>query len=61
MAAYPEVLGEKLSTKQRAMLRLALSFFTWRTLVRDGGLKQAPPWRRWFKPSTAQNEIFKRL
>ena len=40
MAAYHEVLGAKLSAKQRAMLRLALSFFTWRTLVRDGGLKQ---------------------
>jgi AcrR family transcriptional regulator len=40
MAACHEVLGAKLSAKQRAMLRLALSFFTWRTLVRDGGLKQ---------------------
>ena len=40
MAAYHEVLGAKLSAKQRAMLRLALSFFTWRTLVRDAGLKQ---------------------
>jgi AcrR family transcriptional regulator len=39
MAAYHEVLGAKLSMKQRAMLQLALSFFTWRTLVRDGGLK----------------------
>jgi hypothetical protein len=25
--------------KQRAVLRLALSFFTWRTLVRESGLK----------------------
>jgi AcrR family transcriptional regulator len=41
VAAYNEVLGEKLSAKQRAMLRLALSFFTWRTLTRDGGLKPA--------------------
>ena len=41
MAAYQEVLGAELSAKQRAMLRLALSFFTWRTLVRDDGLKQA--------------------
>ena len=40
MAAYQEVLGAKLSLKQRAVLRLALSFFTWRTLVRDGGLNQ---------------------
>jgi AcrR family transcriptional regulator len=39
LAAYQEVLGAKLSAKQRAVLRLALSFFTWRTLVREGGLK----------------------
>jgi AcrR family transcriptional regulator len=38
-AAYQEVLGAKQSVKQRAVLRLALSFFTWRTLVREGGLK----------------------
>jgi AcrR family transcriptional regulator len=41
MAAYQEVLGAKLTAKQRAVLRLALSFFTWRTLVRNGGLKRA--------------------
>src|SRR5262245_50542217 len=29
MAAYAEVLGANLSVKQRAMLQLALSFFTW--------------------------------
>jgi AcrR family transcriptional regulator len=40
MAAWQEVLGAKLNAKQRALLRLALSFFTWRTLARDGGLKQ---------------------
>jgi AcrR family transcriptional regulator len=40
MAAYEEVLGEKLSVRKRAVLQLALSFFTWRTLVRQGGLKQ---------------------
>ena len=40
MAAYHEVLGAKLSPKQRAVLHLALSFFTWRTLVREGGLTQ---------------------
>jgi hypothetical protein len=40
MTAYQEVLGAKLRTKQRAVLRLALSFFTWRTLVREGGLSQ---------------------
>jgi hypothetical protein len=39
MAAYQEALGAKLSVKQRAVLRLALSFFTWRTLVREDGLK----------------------
>jgi AcrR family transcriptional regulator len=41
MAAYQEVLGAGLGLKQRAVLRLALSFFTWRTLVREGGLEQA--------------------
>ena len=41
MAAYHEVLGATLSTTQRAVLRLAVSFFSWRTLVRDGGLGQA--------------------
>jgi AcrR family transcriptional regulator len=40
VAAWRAVLGAKLSMKQRTMLRLALSFFTWRTLVREGGLKQ---------------------
>lgn len=40
MAAYQEVLGAKLNSKQRALLHLALSFFTWRTLVRESGLKQ---------------------
>jgi AcrR family transcriptional regulator len=39
-AAYREVLGAKLNARQRAMLRLALSFFTWRTLAREHGLKQ---------------------
>jgi AcrR family transcriptional regulator len=39
-AAYHKVLGARLSRKQRAVLRLALSFFTWRTLVRESGLKQ---------------------
>ena len=40
MTAYHETLGEKLNAKQRAMLDLALSFYTWRSLVREGGLKQ---------------------
>jgi AcrR family transcriptional regulator len=38
MAAYNDVLGAGLSPAQRAMLRLALSYFTWRTLVREAGL-----------------------
>ena len=37
-AAYHEVLGAKYPARQRAMLQLALSFFTWRSLVRDSGL-----------------------
>jgi len=40
MGAYQEVLGAGLSLKQRAVLQLALSFFTWRTLVRESGLEQ---------------------
>jgi hypothetical protein len=40
MAAYGEVLGAGLSKTQHAMLQLALSFFTWRTLVRGSGLEQ---------------------
>ena len=36
--AYHDVLGEGLSTTQRPMLAVGLSFFTWRTLVRDSGL-----------------------
>ena len=40
-AAYHEVLGAKLNARQRALLHVALSFFTWRTLARDGGLKRA--------------------
>jgi AcrR family transcriptional regulator len=40
-AAWNEVLGTRLGAQQRAMLQLALSFFTWRTLIRDAGLKQA--------------------
>ena len=38
MTSYREVLGAGLNREQRALLELALSFFTWRTLVRDGGL-----------------------
>jgi AcrR family transcriptional regulator len=38
MAAYHAVLGAELGPRQRAVLGLALSFFTWRTLVRERGL-----------------------
>jgi AcrR family transcriptional regulator len=40
MAAYHEVLGADLGIAQRVVLKLALSFFTWRTLVRESGLDQ---------------------
>jgi AcrR family transcriptional regulator len=40
VAGWHEVLGANLKAKQRAMLHLALNFFTWRTLARDGGLTQ---------------------
>ena len=38
-AAYREVLGARLNARQRAMLDLGLSYFTWRTLVEEAGLK----------------------
>jgi AcrR family transcriptional regulator len=38
--AWRDVLGAALNAKQRAMLYLALSFHTWRSLVRESGLKQ---------------------
>jgi hypothetical protein len=38
--SWHEVLGDRLNAKQRAMLRLALSFHTWRSLVRDSGFTQ---------------------
>jgi AcrR family transcriptional regulator len=41
IAGWHEVLGAKLSTSQCAILQLALSFFTWRTLVREAALKSA--------------------
>jgi AcrR family transcriptional regulator len=40
LAAYREELGTDLSARQRALLRLALSFYTWRTLVCESGLKR---------------------
>jgi AcrR family transcriptional regulator len=38
MTAWQDVLGKDLDSRQRAILQLALSFFTWRTLARDAGL-----------------------
>ena len=40
ITGYHETLGTKLNGKQRAMLALVLSFYTWRSLVCDGGLSQ---------------------
>lgn len=40
-AAYHQVLGAKLNARQRAILQLALNFFTWRSLSRDSGLSRA--------------------
>jgi AcrR family transcriptional regulator len=40
MAAYRDVLGAGLTREQQAILALALSFYTWRTLVREGGLRK---------------------
>ncbi len=37
MRACREILGVALERDQQAMLRLMLSFFTWRTLVRESG------------------------
>lgn len=39
LAAYEKVLGEGLSAAQRAVLRMALGYFAWRSLVRESGLK----------------------
>jgi len=41
VTGWREVLGAKLNVKQRALLPLALSFFTWQTLTRDGRLTQS--------------------
>jgi AcrR family transcriptional regulator len=40
IGAWRDVLGAGLKAKQRAMLALALSFHTWRTLTHEAGLKQ---------------------
>jgi AcrR family transcriptional regulator len=36
MAAYGEVLGARLDARQRALLRVALGFFTWRSFSEAG-------------------------
>lgn len=41
MSAWSETLGRALTSKQRPLLAVALSFHTWRTLTADAGLKQA--------------------
>jgi len=41
MAAWREVLGEKLTDSQQPLLALALSFHTWRTMRRESTLEQA--------------------
>ena len=41
LVTYHDVLGANLNTKQRAVLHLALSYFTWRALVYESGLKQS--------------------
>lgn len=38
MRFYREVLGDTVAANRRPMLDVMLSFFTWRTLVRDSGL-----------------------
>lgn len=38
IADWHDVLGDKLDADQRPMLALALSFYTWRTLVTQAGL-----------------------
>jgi len=40
IGAWRQVLSAGLNGKQRAMLALALSFHTWRTLAREAGMKQ---------------------
>lgn len=40
MVSYREVLGAGLNPRQRAVLHLALGFFAWRALTREGGLNQ---------------------
>jgi AcrR family transcriptional regulator len=40
MMAHREVLGAGLDERQRALLQLSLTFYTWRSLARESGLSQ---------------------
>ena len=59
MTAYHQVLGAKLNAKQRGLLSLALTFFTWRTLVRESGLKQSAAVAAMVQAIDAANESVK--
>ena len=41
VAAFESVLGEGMAPAQRAVLRVAIGYFTWRNLVRGSGLTAA--------------------
>jgi hypothetical protein len=41
MGAIGAVLGAGMNARQHALLHLAMSYYTWRTLTRDSGLSQA--------------------
>ena len=56
VAAWHEVLGAKLNARQRALVSLALSFYTWRTLARESGLKQAAAVDAMVRPIEAAGE-----
>jgi len=55
-ATYHDVLGANLNAKQRAMLHLALSFHTWRSLVQEGGLKQDAAVKAMVRTITSTND-----
>ena len=57
MAAWEEVLGVDLSLKQRAVLHLAFSFFTWRSLVREAGLQQEDAIKAMIQAIDCANEV----
>jgi AcrR family transcriptional regulator len=57
VATYHEVLGAKLNVPQQAMLHLALSFFTWRSLVQESGLKPAAAVKAMVHAIDSANEV----